>query len=238
MQARAPDPGAQNQLHLSLFAPHEIHAWAQEECRKRLRKEQRSLRAPRRLQVKEDRVTRGLFDSVDLAMLHNPLGGPAEGNELNCDVDPLREDQADADHLDASAEDAPGWSDEAVEQLHEAVLHYSLKSLQARGNGAEKREVLNWIFAPQPKVAVLRNQYGHRVEALLPQSLTPFSFEQCCRICGYSSERLIDGLTPILREMGLGNVFNEIANGRNNHNETRPGAHDEALPDSRHIQHP
>lgn len=234
MQARAPDTGAQHQLHLSLFAPHEMRAWEQEERRKSLRKEQRSSRAPRRFWVDEDSATRGLFDTIDLAMLHNPLGGPAEGNELNCEVDSLREEEVAIDCQVAPEPDAQWWSDEAVEQLHEAVLHYSLKTLQARGNGAEKREVLEWIFAPQPMVAVLRDADGAAVEALLPQSLTPFSFEQCCRICGYSSERLMHGLMPILRAMGLGNVFNEIANGRNNHNET--GVETATLPNPGNLQ--
>jgi len=240
MQAGALNEGPKHQLHLSLFAPHEINAWEEEERRKNLRKEQRPTRAPRRFWVQEDSTTCSLFDGIDLAVLDNPLGGPAEGNELNCEADPFREEEVTADHVVSTPEDVQPWSDEAVEQLHEAVLHHSLKALQARGNGAEKREILQWIFAPQPMVAVLRNQYGHQVEALLPQPLTPFSFEQCCRICGYSSERLMNGLMPILRAMGLGNVFNEIANGTNNHNpnhnESQAAAEAATLQDSGHFQ--
>lgn len=215
MQAGAPKGLAPHQLHLSLFAPHEINAWEEEQRRKNLRKEQRSQRAPRRFWVKEDRATRGLFDAIDVKVLEQPLGGPAEGNELNCESDPLREDAGSTEAHAAPEGDAEQWSDQAVEQLHEAVLHYSLRALQARGNGVEKREILEWIFAPQPMVAMLRDEYGNPTEALLPQSATPFSFEQCCRICGYSPERLQDGLMPVLQEMGLGIVFNEIANGTN-----------------------
>lgn len=215
MQAGALKQAAPHQLHLSLFAPHEIRAWEEEQRRKDLRREQRSQRAPRRFWVKEDSATRSLFDSIDLAVLEHPLGGPSEGNELNCESDPLREDAVSPDTHVAPETEAQAWSDTAVEQLHEAVLHYSLKALQARGNGVEKREILEWIFAPQRMVAMLRDEYGNPVEALLPQPVTPFSFEQCCRICGYSSERLMAGLMPVLQEMGLGNVFNEIANGRN-----------------------
>lgn len=230
MQAGAPEQAAPHQLHLSLFAPHEINAWEEEQRRKALRREHRSQRAPRRFWVKEDRASRSLFDSIDLSVLEQPLGGPEEGNELNCDTDPLREDAVGSEPRASPDEGGEPWSDEAVEQLHEAVLHYSLKALQARGNGAEKREILEWIFAPQPMVAVLRDEYGNPVEALLPQSTTPFSFEQCCRICGYSPERLMDGLMPILQEMGLGNVFNEIANGTNR-NETDADAERSALQD-------
>lgn len=228
MQARAPDQDAPHQLHLSLFAPHEIDAWEEEQRRKNLRKEQRSQRASRRFWVREDSATRGLFDAIDVRVLEQPLGGPAEGNELNCETDPLREEATGPESHAAPEGDAEQWSDKAVEQLHEAVLHYSLRALQARGNGAEKREILEWIFAPQPMVAELLDEFGNPTEALLPQSVTPFSFEQCCRICGYSAERLQDGLMPVLREMGLGDVFNEIANGRNP-NETR--AFPEALQD-------
>lgn len=228
MQAGALDQAAPHQLHLSLFCPHEINAWEEEQRRKELRREQRSQRAPRRFWVKEDRATRCLFDLIDLNVLEQPLGGPQEGNELNCDADPLREEGGSTDAGQEPEGEPEQWSDQAVEQLHEAVLHYSLKALQARGNGAEKREILEWIFAPQRMVAVLHDEYGHPVEALLPQYVTPFSFEQCCRICGYSPERLMDGLMPILQEMGLGNVFNEIANARNTN---RTGADPEALQD-------
>lgn len=238
MQAGALNQGPTHQLHLSLFSPHEINAWEEEERRKTFRKEQRPTRAPRRFWVQEDSTTCSLFAGIDLAVLDNPLGGPAEGNELNCQADPLREDEEPSVDLSAvSSEDMEVWSDQAVEQLHEAVLHHSLKALQARGNGAEKREILQWIFAPQPMVAVLRNAYEHPVEALLPQPLTPFSFEQCCRICGYSAERLQDGLMPILRAMGLGNVFNEIANGTSNHKHNENArAQAPALQDPRHLQ--
>lgn len=217
MQAGAPEEGVPHQLHLTFFAPHEIRVWEEDERRRTLRKEQRVTRAPRRFWVNEDVATRSLFDSLDLSVLDNPLGGPSDGNELNCDADPLREEVTGAGHQISGDEPAEQWSDKAIEELHEVVLHYSLKALQARGNGAEKREILEWIFAPHPMVATLRDAAGRPVEAVLPQSLTPFSFEQCCRICGYSSERLMDGLKPVLSAMGLGNVFNEIANGSNHY---------------------
>lgn len=235
MQAGVPSQGQPHQLHLNCFAPHEILVWEEDDRRKSLRKEQRTLRPPRRFWVKEDSATRSLFDSLDLTVLDNPLGGPSDGNELNCEADPLREEVVGPGQNLTGDEPGETWSDQAVEELHEAVLHYSLKTLQARGNGAEKREVLEWIFAPQPMVATLRDKAGRPVEVVLPQSLTPFSFEQCCRICGYSSERLMDGLRPVLSAMGLGNVFNEIANGHNHHYETdRDAAEDVQRP--RNIQ--
>lgn len=214
MQAGVPERYPSQQLHLGLFAPHEINAWEQEQQRRNQRKEHSTLpRAPRRMWIRLDLATRSLFDSLDVALLDSPLGGPQEGNELNCAVDPLSADDTDVNPQAPKGALREEWSDAAVAQLHEAVLHHSLRALQARGNGVEKREVLEWIFAPQPMVATLLGDDGQRYEAVLPQHLTPFSFERCCRICGLSQERLKDGLTPILSVMGLGNILSEIPNG-------------------------
>lgn len=238
MQAPAPEQGAPRQLHLSCFAPHELLVWEQDARRKLLRKEQRVVRPTRRFWVREDRITLGLFDSLDLAVLEQPLGGPAEGNELNC-IDLFLESSGSADDEPDECQEA--WSDRAVEELHESVLHYSLKALQARGNGAEKREILQWIFAPEPMVIQQLNAAGAVEEVALPQHLTPFSFERCCRICRLRSENLMDGLRPILDEMGLGNFFNELANGRNNPNYPSSGnvtgrTQDQDVPPARNLQ--
>jgi hypothetical protein len=228
-----PRPVAPAQLHLALFAPHEIRVWEQEQGRRLLR-QQRSGHPPRRCWLQDDSATRGLFEAIDRALLQLPLGGLPGGNELDCAADAQDEDAFDQGEQTRAAADGEAWSDAAVEQLHEAVLRHSLKALQARGNGAEKREILQWIFAPQPMVAVLRDARGQTFEAVLPQSITPFSFVQCCRICGYSAERLRDGLMPLLRERGLGNVFNEIANGPKQH---ETDGCPEALPDPGDLQH-
>lgn len=240
MQAEARD-ARPFQLHLSLFEPHEINAWLEEECRRERRHEQRSKERPRRFWVRTDTATRNLFDSIDLALLHAPLGGPQDGNELNSEVDPLGDETAAAETLHNSDPASEEWSDGAVDQLHEAVLHYSLKALQARGNGAEKREILQWIFAPEPMVIQQLNAAGAVEEVALPQHLTPFSFERCCRICRLRSENLMDGLRPILDEMGLGNFFNELANGRNNPNYPSSGdvtgrTQDQDVPPARNLQ--
>ena len=96
MQAGVPERYPSQQLHLGLFAPHEINAWEQEQQRRNQRKEHSTLpRAPRRMWIRLDLATRSLFDSLDVALLDSPLGGPQEGNELNCAVDPLSADDTD-----------------------------------------------------------------------------------------------------------------------------------------------
>lgn len=103
------------------------------------------------------------------------------------------------------------WSDAAVEQLHEGLLRHALQALHTRGNAALKREVLRWIFCPQPMVLMLPDPQGRLRAAVLPQDCTPFSFEQCCRICGYSPQRLRDGLAALLHAIGMADTLHEIA---------------------------
>lgn len=197
-----------------MFLRHEIEA-VEEAQRKSDERREKALKksgAPKTFKVRVSTAAEDLFDAIDDRLLDMPLGGADEGNELNCEIDPLRVEIAEM--VEAADAHEPEWSDAAVEELHEAVLHYSLKLLQAKGNGAEKKEVLRWIFAPTTMVALVHDQDMQPVEVFLPQNSTPFSFEQCCRICGYSPERLMDGLVPILKEIGLGNVFKELFDGK------------------------
>lgn len=214
MNAAASESTPQNrQLHLPMFLRHEIEAVEQAQRQSDLRrgKSLKKSGSPKTFKVEVVSAAEDLFDAIDDRLLDMPLVGAEEGNELNCEIDPLRVEIVEM--LDAADVPESEWSDAAVEELHEAVLHYSLKLLQARGNGAEKKEVLQWIFAPPTMVALVHDQQMQPVEVFLPQNATPFSFEQCCRICGYSSERLMDGLVPILKEIGLGNVFKELFDG-------------------------
>lgn len=221
MQAVAPEPGVhRQQLHLGLFTAHELSAWEHWRTGIDFRKAHRTPRPLTRARPVQDSRTAYLFDLPDLVLEH-PLGGPAEGNELNCDADPLRAEAILPEAVEVGKQPTETWSDEAVAQLHEAVLHYSLRALQARGNAAEKRGILQWIFAPEVRTVVVRNARGVTTEAALPAVLTPFSFERCCRLCGYCPEKLSEELLPILVEKGLGNVFNEIVNGRNQHHQQK-----------------
>lgn len=109
-----------------------------------------------------------------------------------------------------SPEPTDGWSDEAVEQLHEGLLRHALQALHTRGNPVLKHEILRWIFCPQDMVLTVRDTQGRERATVLPQQCTPFSFEQCCRVCGYSPQRLRDGLSSLLPAIGLAETLSQI----------------------------
>lgn len=194
------------QLHLALFPQHVLDAVEQEEARREQKKEKRRL-ATHVAATRRDAQRHALIEAMNLSLLDAPLLAAIGPNELDCSVDPLL--APDDFSLEEQTGTQAGWSDQAIYELHEAVLHHTLKVLQARGNGAEKREALKWIFAPERYVATL-DLGGRKEEVLLPPELTPFSFEMCSRICGYRSEMLMDLLQPILSGLGLGSLFNEL----------------------------
>jgi hypothetical protein len=202
------------QLHLALFPQHVIDAVTQEEDRRSQIRAKRHgayvARVHRSMSAKQ-----ALIESLNPSFLDAPLVPSMGTNELDCAVDPLTAVDDFALEPERSGEVGDAWSDQATYELHEAVLHHTLKVLGARGNGAEKRDALLWVFAPVRYVATL-NVNGHEQEVILPPELTPFSFEMCCRICGYRSELLTDLLEPILRKLGLGELFNEISNATSN----------------------
>jgi len=192
-----------------MFPSHVIEAVESEQARKQDLREKRR-RSYVAARSKADAKRYAMLAALQTDLLDAPLIETGALNELDCKVDPLiavDDFSLEPDH-DASA-DAQEWSDQAVKELHEGVLHYTLKVLQARGNGAEKRDALMWVFAPERYMATLIIS-GRPQEVLLPPEITPFSFEMCCRICGYRSEMLTDLLQAVLRKLGLGELFNEI----------------------------
>jgi hypothetical protein len=109
-----------------------------------------------------------------------------------------------------SPEPIDAWSDDAVQQLHEGLLRHALQALHTRGNPVLKQEILIWIFCPQDMVLTLPDTHGRQRATVLPQQCTPFSFEQCCRVCGYSPQRLRDGLAALLPAIGLAELHAQI----------------------------
>jgi len=166
---------------------------------------------------------------LDEALLDLPLGS-TEDHELSAPVNDSDLDHEDLDQETSFDESVQVWSQEAVVQLHESLVMYSLRLLNARGNGKEKKAILSWIFCPEDMV--FNTTSGEPGWKFIKSSDVPFSFDLCCRICGYDAERLREGLVPVLKKLGLENLFKEI--NREQHN-AADRAH--GLPHSLHIQH-
>lgn len=102
------------------------------------------------------------------------------------------------------------WSDAAVAQLHEGLLHHSLAILASRGNALEKSETLKWLFGPDIydwKVTKLPSGAEHRRPIWAVD--IPFTYQRCCALIGLDPERLSEGLRHILRQAGLGQYLPE-----------------------------
>jgi hypothetical protein len=101
------------------------------------------------------------------------------------------------------------WTDDAVRRLHVAVLHHALAVLKskARGNTAEKCEVLRWIWAPAVFCWVTRVRGGVVTRIPIYRRQLPFMFETCCAFDGQRPEVLRDlleeVLRPLLKELAL-----------------------------------
>lgn len=83
-------------------------------------------------------------------------------------------------HPEPDDEEEPplAWSGDGVAQLHSILLHESLAVLAGRGNGLQKREVLEWIFEPDYFGEVMRNG----ISVPIFNWNVPWSFLFCCRL--------------------------------------------------------
>ena len=70
------------------------------------------------------------------------------------------------------------WSDEGIYALHSALLYESLAALAGRGNGEQKREILQWIFEPDAVTHVCSNGRVLRTR----NWEVPWTFAFCCRL--------------------------------------------------------
>lgn len=146
------------------------------------------------------------------SVLEMPLGR-YRASEL--DVQPAAEDDeasglsviasenASEEHVD----DVREWSDAAIAQLHEGVLHHSLRLLEARGNAEEKFEILQWIWAHPVHSWKVYTVAGVNQYRPVYRRQLPFSFELCCAFVGMDPDRIRDGLEyilrPVLKTLGI-----------------------------------
>lgn len=102
------------------------------------------------------------------------------------------------------------WSDAAVAQLHEGLLHHSLAILSGRGNALEKAETLKWLFAPDVyDWTVTKHPSGTEFRRPVWAIEIPFTFQRCCALVGLNPQRLTEGLRHILQKAGLGQFLPE-----------------------------
>lgn len=90
------------------------------------------------------------------------------------------------------------WTDQGVAQMHSVLLFESLSALAGRGNGAQKVEILEWIFEPDffGKVTLKNGQ----VRSVYNWEI-PWTFLFCCRLEGMSNPEVIrDFIRRILPE--------------------------------------
>jgi hypothetical protein len=126
-----------------------------------------------------------------LAILENPLG---RYQKSDLDVQPSN----DVD-LSESSEQAQ-WSEDAMKQLHEAVLIYSLTLLNSKGNAQEKRETLEWFWDDEAYKYLYRTIDGKQKLFRYRNDQFPFTFRTCCRLCELHFEDLRAGLAWEMRE--------------------------------------
>lgn len=81
------------------------------------------------------------------------------------------------------------WSNEGILQLHSVLLEESLKALAAKGNPAEKLDILEWMFEPDyVDQIVFEGPEGPR-KTIVYNAEVAFSFAFCCKLEGHDPAR-------------------------------------------------
>ena len=163
--------------------------------------------------VSKNKVMVRKIDDMQPSLFDLPLG-PVEDVELSIPFDPY-DDDVGMDWPDLTDEAAKEWSDDAINQLHEGMVMYSLRLLNARGNGKEKKAILSWIFDPHAMAYAADMDGDEPLWTIIQPSEVPFGFELCCRLSGYDPERIREGLAPILKQLDLDELFKEVEHERN-----------------------
>lgn len=206
MHVQEPNGTLCEQQFLPMFTQHEIAAWKEYEHKRQVRIDERKRKAflawSRKGQQHDESA-----DAPSKSLTEHPAGAAPE-EELSQTSDPA----TDFGGLETSrqvGEEKVEWSGDAIAQLHEGVVSSSLGLLKTPGNRNSKQEILRWIFAPIPMQFAVEKR-GKKVWKAIPKSEMPFGFELSCRFAGYDSERLKEGLVPLLKELGLHELFKEI----------------------------
>lgn len=195
------------QLFLPMFMQHEIAAWTDHEQKRLERKEKRQSKVAT-VWIPRDPQRTVVIEAISDSILDQPLGSTPDKELLDLG-DPFTE-TGEVEIAQTGGDENVEWSEGAIEQLHEGLVMYSLRLLRARGNGKEKKEILRWIFAPPAVAYAADSDTGEKVWKVIHPSEVPFSFELSCRLSGKDPERLREGLVPVLKNIGLHELFKEI----------------------------
>lgn len=150
---------------------------------------------------------------VPLDLLDAPILRIGDGR-LSLSLQELQEDMGDVyvDSHTVTETDLTRdeWTDAAVAQLHEGLLHHSLAILSGRGNALEKAETLKWLFAPDIYAwNVIKHPSGTEFRRPVWAIEIPFTYQRCCALIGLNPQRLTEGLRHILQKAGLGQFLPE-----------------------------
>lgn len=218
MSVRARNRAEPKQLFLpTMFLPHEEEA--REQAFQARHKRKLENRAKYQSHVEKNKAKPRKIDDIHPSLFDLPLG-PVEDVELSIPFDPY-DDHVGMDKPDLTDEAAMDWSEGAINQLHEGMVMYSLRLLNARGNGKEKKAILSWIFDPHALAYAGEMDGPEPLWTIIQPSEVPFGFELCCRLSGYDPERIREGLAPILKELDLDELFKEVEHERNTEQRTR-----------------
>lgn len=129
-------------------------------------------------------------------LLERPIG---YYQPSDLDIQPDTDESPHQQVVGDNTEERIVWTDQAMLEMHEGVLLYSLQLLRSTGNANEKLEVLNWIWSPDVEGFVTRKIRGVNQQVPIRADQLPFTFQTCCRLSGYHTDELREGLAWEMR---------------------------------------
>lgn len=129
-------------------------------------------------------------------LLDRPIG---HYQPSDLDIQPENDETSPLQVVDEKTEERIVWTDQAMIDLHEGVLNYSLQLLRSKGNAKEKLEILNWIWSDDVHSFATKKIRGVNQQVPIRADQLPFTFQTCCRLSGYHHDDLRDGLAWEMR---------------------------------------
>ncbi len=84
------------------------------------------------------------------------------------------------------------WSEDEAIRLHSCLLEQSIKALAAGGNAGQKKEILDWLFAPDILGIDENNNFVYAEQR-------PFTYQLCCKLEGMNPDVILDFIGARLR---------------------------------------